>query len=326
MLLVMGALSGCVANTPVNNTIKISYVSDPDGLEIDNEKLVVSAMDEIGEYFDFEKAVYDVKEISEAKNAAQKAMTEGADLYIGTSYAVNNELLRAFDARSESLLAIIGNRMENEKENVVSITFKMEEAAFLAGYLAAGVSETGVVAYIGGYDSDYTESYFGFYSGAKYKDPLITVESFYTDSYNNSVKGRAAAEEVTGKNADVIYSNCGSCALGITEYVAGTDVKVILSEQYGVKSDTVIAQAKIYMKNAALYVIDEYLNEQLKEGSYRYGISYGFVDLQVENAVSSSIRDDVGEIKTLIRTSKIKVPSTKEETDMFLGGNVTLQK
>ncbi len=326
LLTVMGALSGCVANTPVKNTIKISYVSDPDGLEVDREALVISAMDEIGEYFDFEREIYDVKEVSDAKSAAKKAVSEGADLYIGTSYAVNNELLYALDGKSESILAMIGNRIETDKKNVVSITFKMEEAAFLAGYLAAITSKTGVIAYIGGYDSDDTESYYGFYAGAKYKDPSVIVESSYTDSYNNSVKGRDAATEMKSKNADVFYVNCGSCALGITELVRGSEVRVILSEQYSIDSDEVIAQAKQYYKNAALYVVDEFINQQLSPGEFRYGISYGFVDLQVESSVSDIIIYDISEVRTLIRTSKIKVPATKDETDMFLGGNVTLQK
>ena len=202
----------------------------------------------------------------------------------------------------------------------------MEESAFLAGYLAAGMSETGTVAYVGAYDSDSQEQYYGFYTGAKYKNRLINVVSSYTESYNNSLRGKAAAEEVKSKNADVFYVNCGSCALGISELVRGSEVKLILSEQYTVSSDEVIAQSKQYVKNAAFYVIDEFLNGELKAGNYRYGISYGFVDLQLGAGVSEGIKNDVAEIRTMIRTSKIKVPSSEEESGMFLGGNVTLQK
>ncbi len=318
-------LCGCVVNTPVKNAVKIAYISDPAGMGTSSKELVVSAMDEIGEHYDFQRKVYEVGDLSDIDSAVNKAVTEGADLYIGTSYAVNHDLLSAL-RNSDSLLAMIGSEIETENPNVVSITFRMEEAAFLAGYLAADTTKTGVVAYIGAYDSEDTEEYFGFYAGVKYQNPDISVVSTYTDSYNNSAKGRKAAEDAKAKGADVYFVNCGSCALGISELVRGSEVRLILSEQYHVDAPEVIANSRQYVKNAALYVVDEFLNGQLIPGDYRYGISYGFVDLQPTAEMDEQVKNRLSDVRTMVRTSKIKVPATEEDTKMFLSGNITLTK
>lgn len=306
-------MSGCVANTPIDETVNISYVCDPVGMENNNDEFVASAISEIedyyGDYFDFKSHIYKVKDLDDAKAVSKKAAADGADLYIGTSYAVNNELLHAIDDKSKAVLAMIGSDIPTEKNNVVSVTFRDEESAFLAGYLAAAESKTGVIGYIGGYDSDDTEIFAGFYYGAKYKDPTVVVYDAYTNSYTNSVKGRNAAEELKGKNADVIFVNCGSCALGISELVRGSEVRLILSSQYEISSDEVIASCRQYVKNAAMFVVDEYLNEQLEAASYRHGISYGFVDLKIEDSISREIKDEVALVRSDIRTSKIKVPT-----------------
>ncbi len=330
VIFLAASLSGCVANTPVDTALKISYVSDPEGLESSSKEIVSSALDEIsdyyGSYMKFDSKIYDVKELADAKTMAKKAVSDGADLYIGTSFAVNYELLHALGENDHGLLALIGTSFETERKDVASILFREEEPAFLAGYLAASMSKTGVVAYIGSYDSDHTEQYAAFYAGAKYKNRYISVVSAYTDSYNNSVKGKTAAEEAAGKNADIFYANCGSCVIGIEEFVRGSDMKLILSEQYTISSEEVIAQSRQYVKNAVMYVVDEFLNEQLTGGEYRFGISYGFVDLQINANVDESIKNDVAEIRNLIRTSNIKVPANMEDAEIFLGGNVMLLK
>lgn len=311
-------LCGCVANAPVKDLISISYITDPAGLGTESGEYVVSAMDEIGEYFEFEKNVFRTEELSDVDSVVGKAVEKGSDLYIGTSYAVNHSLQTALREK-DCMVAMIGTEPDEEYKNIISITFKMEEAAFMAGYLAACTTKSGVVAYIGAFDSEDTEQYYGFYAGAKYKDKDIVVVSAYTESYNNSVRGKTAAESVKREDADVYYVNCGSCALGVAEIVAGSEVRLILSDEYTVKNDEVIAGSVQYVKNAAFYVVDEFLNEQLRPGVYRYGVSYGFVDLQVENSVDEKIRSEMSTLRNGIRTSKIKVPSTKEETDAFLG-------
>ncbi|MBE6038057.1 MAG: BMP family ABC transporter substrate-binding protein [Anaerofustis stercorihominis] len=320
-IMMVSFLGGCVSNTPaVERAVSISYVSDPKGLGTDSTVLVESAMDEIGEYYNFKKEIYDVSDLDDVKGVAQKAVKDGANLYIGTSYAVNYELLSAFEDKPNTKLAMIGTRVDTDKNNVVSITFKMEEAAFLAGYMAASVSTSGVVGYIGGFDSDYEEQHVGFYAGAKYKNPDITVVSAYTDSYNSSAKGKEAANSLKAQNADVLYLNCGSCALGITELFRGSEVKLILSDIYTVQSDEIIAQSKKYIKNAALYVIDEYLNNELYSGEYRYGVSYGFVDLQI-NKADNELKNELSDLRSKIRTSALKIPFSMDEADMFLKEN-----
>ncbi|MFA9565346.1 MAG: BMP family ABC transporter substrate-binding protein, partial [Acidimicrobiales bacterium] len=64
---------------------------------------------------------------------------------------------------------MVDNVLENQYDNVVQNVYQTDEAAFLAGYLAAGMSKTGVLGTYGG-DNFPTVSIFmdGFTRGAEY--------------------------------------------------------------------------------------------------------------------------------------------------------------
>jgi basic membrane protein A len=116
--------------------------------------------------------------------------------------------------------------------NVASITFKEEEGSFLAGALAALVSKTGTVAFIGGADSPLLEKYeSGFRAGVEQANPRVRVEVRYTGSFDDEASARRTAAALFAGGADIAYVVAGKAGLGaIAEassrphaYVIGAD-------------------------------------------------------------------------------------------------------
>ena len=75
----------------------------------------------------------------------------------------------------------IDNATENPVSNVLNITYAQNEGSFLAGYIAASVSKSGVIGAVGGEDSDTINDFIvGYKQGAAYAKADAKVEKVTT--------------------------------------------------------------------------------------------------------------------------------------------------
>lgn len=83
---------------------------------------------------------------------------------------------------------------EVDLDNAVSIAFKDQESAFLAGVAAALNTETNQVGFIGGTRIPVIDRFeTGFKAGVAYIDENIEVKSQYTESFSDASKGQQIA-------------------------------------------------------------------------------------------------------------------------------------
>jgi basic membrane protein A len=117
--------------------------------------------------------------------------------------------------------------------NVVSVTFKEEDGSFLAGALAAMVSTTHHVAFIGGQDIPLIRKFeAGYAAGAREVDPQVKVDVKYAGSFDDVAAGKELANLLFNDGADIIYTAAGKVGLGAIdaaksrphgEYIIGVD-------------------------------------------------------------------------------------------------------
>src|SRR5690554_3780437 len=83
-------------------------------------------------------------------------VTQGCDLTIGVGFLLEDAIQQAAEQNPDSNFALIDSGFSDENfapveiDNAKPLLFNTAEASFLAGYLAAGVSESGTVATFGG--------------------------------------------------------------------------------------------------------------------------------------------------------------------------------
>ena len=98
--------------------------------------------------------------------------------------------------------------------NVLCILYAQNDGSFLAGYIAAKMSETGVVGAVGGEDvSTINDFLVGYEHDAKYATPDIKVVTNYANDYENPANGKECALALHDQGADVIFqvqSNTGN--------------------------------------------------------------------------------------------------------------------
>jgi basic membrane protein A len=102
--------------------------------------------------------------------------------------------------------------------NVLGVMFKAEEGAFLAGYIAAKMSKTGTLGFIGGMSVPIIHSFqYGYLAGAKFANKKINILEQYAESFTDAAKGKAIANQMFAKKVDVIFHAAGGVGDGVIE-------------------------------------------------------------------------------------------------------------
>lgn len=104
--------------------------------------------------------------------------------------------------------------------NIIGICFREDEGSFLCGYLAAKVSKTGKIGFLGGVKIPVTDRFLvGYINGARYarKDIEIDVRYVAEDftGFNLAEKASDIASQMYNSDCDVIYPPAGASALGV---------------------------------------------------------------------------------------------------------------
>ena len=118
-------------------------------------------------------------------------------------------------------------------DNLYAMMFAQNEGSYVVGYMAAMLSKTGKVAFMGGQDNTVLDDFFvGFANGAKAYNPETSVKCAWMDSFNDATKGKDVSQGLYEAGYDVVFACGGQAGLGgfdqvITEdegkYIIGVD-------------------------------------------------------------------------------------------------------
>ncbi|MFZ5854310.1 MAG: BMP family lipoprotein [Chloroflexota bacterium] len=157
----------------------------------------------------------------------QTFIDEKCDIIITVGFLLGDATKAAAEANPNQKFAIVDFAYDPPLPNVAGIVFQIDEATFLAGYLSAGMSKTGIVGTYGGINippvTQFMDGYaagINYYNkqkGTKVKllgwDPVKKQGSF-TGDFSDTAKGRQQAEGFIQEGADIIMAVAGPVGLG----------------------------------------------------------------------------------------------------------------
>jgi basic membrane protein A len=172
------------------------------------------------------------------------------DLIIGVGFLLAGAVGEAAAANPEEQFALIDSTVDPVADNVKPLLFNTAEAAFLGGYLAAGMSETGTVATFGGIPIPPVTIFMdGFVDGvAHYNEEKGTdvqvlgwdkeaQEGTFTGDFENQANGQTTTENFISQGADIILPVAGPVGLGAAAAAEAADgVSLIWVDSDGYES------------------------------------------------------------------------------------------
>jgi basic membrane protein A len=209
--------------------------------------------------------------------------------------------------------------------NVASMTFREQDGSFLAGALAALVTKTKTIGFLGGIDIPLLRKFeAGFTAGAHQIDPKIKVLVKYVGSFEDVASGKELAGVMYDGGADIIFVAAGKSGLGaIDETRARSNVYAI-----GVDSDQdALAPGKIltsmvkHVDVAVFKICEEAQAQKIPAGNVEFGLAddgVGLTDFKYTRAVIGPANiAKVAAIRAAIVAGKIVPPSTREGLAAF---------
>jgi basic membrane protein A len=165
--------------------------------------------------------------------------------------------------------------------NYQGIVFAEEQAGYLAGIVAASISETGVIGAVGGTNVPAVVAYnAGYVQGAQSVNP--DIQTLYQETnpdpalgFNDPATGKAIAQQFIGQDADVLFQIAGLTGQGVLEaacdagiYGIGVDVDQV--ETLPNLSGCIVTSAEKKLKDTVQAVV-----ESVGAGTFQAGtVSY----------------------------------------------------
>jgi basic membrane protein A len=151
-----------------------------------------------------------VSQADYAQNIAT-ALAGSPDVVITTGSLLGTDSLAAAKANPDVDVIGIDQFHPEYPDNYVGVLYREDEGGYLAGVLAASLSETGVVGVVGGREDvpPVVKLVNGYEAGAKSVNPDIQVLSVYNESFDDTAKGESDARQFIGEGADVIFGAGG---------------------------------------------------------------------------------------------------------------------
>jgi basic membrane protein A and related proteins len=174
------------------------------------------AMEAAGECFGFETSY--IETVSEADYATNIATSLEAspNVLVTTGFLLADATLAAAQANPDVDFIGIDQFQEEFPANYIGVQFREDQGGFLAGVLAASLSESGVIGVVGGREDVPPVVRFvnAYETGAQSVNPDIRVLSVYNESFTAPDKGASDAAQFIGEGADVIFGAGGQTGSG----------------------------------------------------------------------------------------------------------------
>jgi basic membrane protein A len=225
---------------------------------------------------------------------------------------------------------------DQDLANVRGLAFQTDQAAFLAGYLAAGMTETGKVATYGGLPIPTVTIFMkGFEAGVKYYNEQkgtsvevlgwdnATGEGTFANGFESTDDGRALAESFMQEGADIILPVAGQVGLGSAAVCKETGSCMVI----GVDADWVetapeyaeVTLTSVLKKiDVAVYsTINDAVNGKFTGGTVTYTIADGGVDIapfhEFDAEVSAEMKAELEAIKAALIDGSLTVDGVLAE-------------
>ena len=234
----------------------------------------------------------------------------GYDVIFGHSYEFGDPMCEVAEMYPDVIFISIEGDKSNGS-NVGSYQLKCQESAYVIGMLAAGMSQNGNVGMVSGVQSPSMNKIVnGFEDGAKAKNPEITVQKTYTNSYIDTVMGKECGDAVIENGADFVYHCANESGLGAlnTAIEKGIFVCGDSYDQSFLAPELVMCSA-VYnvdklMEKAYLDVINGEFTGTVVEG----GMTDGVVELTAFNAaVPQELQDTLNAIVATIVAGELEI-------------------
>jgi basic membrane lipoprotein Med (substrate-binding protein (PBP1-ABC) superfamily) len=250
--------------------------------EADAGRIEYTFADDLGYAGDMELTLREVAEI------------DVPDIIFGDAFG-NEEAVRAVAADYPDIAFVFGSGGGPADPNFSVFDNWIHEPAYLAGMLAGGLTQSGVIGVVGGVPvPEVNRITNAFIAGAREVNPEVEAKVSFINSWFDPAAAKEAALAQVDAGADVLYAE----RFGVIEAADENDLIAVgnMSDQASLAPDNVVTSVTWNMTPTAEYVIDQvaggtYTAQDLKDFSMvaKGGASLAPINMAVKCGLTQEV-------------------------------------
>lgn len=330
--LILGVAVLSAAPVAAQNEIKICQVTDLGGVDDKsfNETAwngIKLAETELG----IKGIVLESKSDSDYMVNIDQLIDDGCDLIVTVGFMLQEATANAATDNPDVKFSIIDSTVG--MDNVVDQVFQTDEAAFLAGYVAAAATKTGTVGTYGGMCIPTVTIFMdGFARGVKYYNEakgtdvkvlgwdMEKVDGTCVDSFEDLDKGKQVTLAMMDQGADIIMPVAGPVGGGTiaaiedrgSGLVIGVDSDWALT--YPDNADIVLTSVVKKMDSTTFGVIETVVDGKFAGGKYVGNLENGGVAIapfhELDEMISEELKAELADLQAKIIAGEIELNET----------------
>lgn len=327
-ILTVSSFSACCQTIEKEGTLTVTLVTDTSGIGDKgfNEiawKGLMKAKEELGIVV---KKIESSDPANYVKNLATAARY--GDLTIANGFLILDAMNEVAALYPQYDFVFIDGVINSD--NVASYTFRSQEVGFLAGVLAAGMSNSHRTGILKGMNIPPVETFeFGFRAGARCADlswgSTTDVKSLTAGDFNDPQKGFSITSQFINDDRDIVFQLAGATALGAINAIKSSKKPAYL---IGVDLDQddeipgkVLTSAMKRIDVVVYEAIKAKLEKRFKGGHFSVGIAQGALSLtdmrHTKKIIPEKILAAIKTAEKLIIDGEIILPVNNQELEKF---------
>ena len=278
--------------------IKVAFVTSESGMgDRSFNDMMDQGMKRAVKELDIDYVIIQPRSISEFQPSLARAAAQGFDIIIGSSFDMIKPMQAVAASFPNQKFGLVDVGPDPVAPNVVSSVTKDWEGSFLVGVIAAKVSKTGTIGFVGGKDIPIIHRFFvGYYYGSKMAKPEVKVLESYSGTFTDPAAGKEYTLALVNQGSDINFAVAGATSAGVIDaaktsnsFAIGVD-----SDQNYMAPGHVLTSMVKRVDTQAFDMIKSVVDGSFKGGTVQYyGLKEGGVDAAMDEYNKGLIPDDV---------------------------------
>jgi basic membrane protein A and related proteins len=214
----------------------------------------------------------------------------GFNLILAHGFEYTDSALKAGQEFPHSYFVVTSG--SGSSANVASLSFKIEQAAYVLGVMAGSMSKTGVAGVVGGIELPAIKVTFaGFRRGFLSARPDGHLVTSFIGSFDDVGAAKEAALAEISQGADMLFHDADAAGLGVFQAARTRHVYAFGANrnQNDVAPDVVLASAVTSIPEAFLKIAEEVHDRHFRTGMIEFGMAEGMVRVVLNPRLQSRI-------------------------------------
>ncbi len=321
------ATSSAASEPAANPDFKACMVSDSGGFDDKGfNQTALKGQADAGEQFGIQTAQVESTGDDQYADNINQLIQQSCNEITTVGFLLGDATLAAAKKNPDVDFAIVDFAYEKAPANLKGLTYSTDQPSYLAGYLAAGMSESGVVGTFGGLPIPTVTIFMeGFRQGVeKYNEDNGTEvqllgwdgkDGSFTEDFEDKTKGQSVGEQLIGQGADILFPVAGPAGLGGLQAAKDAGAKGIWVDTDGFESteygDILLTSVAKGMDVSVTEAIKESLEDTFSNELYNGTLENGGVGLapyhDFDSVIPQELKDKIEELKAGIIDGSITI-------------------